>query len=209
MDRFLSQTSNQQGLSRYIEFLRKAYNSELTSTSLVKKGLQRKTKKHQLDYTMVHYIDNLLSSLLDSLDDTMVIVTSNHGEFLGEKNLRAHDMNRLYDETTHVPLLIIHPSLNSKRIEGMVSLKQIYQLILDSAENGSPSEIEPLDFVTSEFVEMNQNIPSVNKELFRELNIRSACVRCKDEKYHILSDGRWQKRKRHGTLNMKGTGSKR
>jgi hypothetical protein len=68
LDRFLSQTSNQQGLSRYIEFLRKAYNSELPSTSLVKQGLSEKSKDAIRGTKIPHYYDSGGQNILDNID---------------------------------------------------------------------------------------------------------------------------------------------
>ena len=44
------------------------------------------------------------------LDETLVIITSDHGEYLGTRNRLAHGLG-LHDEVLHVPLVIRYPSL--------------------------------------------------------------------------------------------------
>lgn len=62
----------------------------------------------------IAYLDREIGGLLAELDrrgvleNTVVIVTSDHGEQLGEHNLWSH-LNSLYLELLHVPLVIIAP----------------------------------------------------------------------------------------------------
>lgn len=62
----------------------------------------------------ISYLDNELNELfLDLrerglLDNTLVVVTSDHGEFMGEHGLAQHG-NALYEPVLHVPLIIIPP----------------------------------------------------------------------------------------------------
>lgn len=61
------------------------------------------------------YVDHRIGQLYDHLaaagllDDTMVIVTADHGENLGEHGLMDHQYC-VYDTLTHVPLVIRHPA---------------------------------------------------------------------------------------------------
>jgi arylsulfatase A-like enzyme len=43
-------------------------------------------------------------------DDTLIIITSDHGEYLGERNRFAHGLG-LHDEVLHIPLIIRYPPL--------------------------------------------------------------------------------------------------
>ena len=60
----------------------------------------------------VRYTDRELGLLLDDLDrrgllnETLVVITADHGEHLGERNLYGHGCS-LYDAEVHVPLLLI------------------------------------------------------------------------------------------------------
>jgi arylsulfatase A-like enzyme len=62
----------------------------------------------------VTYLDHHFGQLLDSLrdrgvlDNTIVIVTSDHGEHFGDHGLFGHG-NSLYQPLVHVPLLVVFP----------------------------------------------------------------------------------------------------
>ena len=55
-----------------------------------------------------HYLGGWLEELRDggALADTAVIVTSDHGEELGDHGTYEHAYGRLYDENVHVPLIV-------------------------------------------------------------------------------------------------------
>src|SRR5262249_61934198 len=62
----------------------------------------------------IAYVDDQIGRLLDELrrramlDRTVVLVTSDHGESLGERGFLLH-ANSLYLETIHVPLIFRYP----------------------------------------------------------------------------------------------------
>jgi len=61
---------------------------------------------HYLDYQLSRLFRELSSQM--SLDDTVIIITSDHGESLGENRMIGHDMS-LYNTVTSVPLIIRYP----------------------------------------------------------------------------------------------------
>ena len=93
------------------------------------------------------YLDERLGELIDELqrrgvlDHTLVIVTSDHGEGMGEHDLFDHGES-LYRPEIHVPLLIVLPA--GQRATGVVretvSLRDLPATILDLAglSEGSP-----------------------------------------------------------------------
>lgn len=86
----------------------------------------------------IAYIDDRVGQLLDSLrqkgllDNTLVIVTSDHGELLGEHGLEGH-ANSLYFPNLHVPLVLSMPGTipANRRIEVPVTLRDLAATILD------------------------------------------------------------------------------
>jgi len=94
----------------------------------------------------VAYLDERLGSLFDGLqrrgvlDRTLVIVTSDHGEGLGEHDLFDHGES-LYRNEIHVPLLIVLPARNQSQavVRDTVSLRDLPATILDLAGLGSGS----------------------------------------------------------------------
>lgn len=58
------------------------------------------------------------------LDDTLVVVTSDHGEAFGEHGLYLHDAS-VYDTHLHVPLWIRHPALDAATVHDVVSTRDL------------------------------------------------------------------------------------
>lgn len=86
----------------------------------------------------IAYLDEQLGRLFEqldrrgSLDNTLVILTSDHGEELGEHGLYGHGKS-LYGQETHVPLIVVPPRRNGSRlrVDVPVSLRDIPATILD------------------------------------------------------------------------------
>ena len=85
----------------------------------------------------IHYADAGLGELLETLrlrgdlEETLVVMTSDHGESLGEHGESTHSLF-VYDATTHVPLLFRHPALVAgKRVPDVVSGVDIVPTVLD------------------------------------------------------------------------------
>lgn len=106
-------------------------------------GLDRKSIRNETDLlamrrgfaALAHYIDDKLGELLDVLDEqglrdtTVVILTSDHGEMLGEKGLiqkRSH-----YEWSARIPLIIDHPGAGHRRVDTPVSLIDLPATFLD------------------------------------------------------------------------------
>lgn len=89
----------------------------------------------------IRYIDDELKILVDTLrargelDNTIVIVTADHGEQLGERGMQGH-ANSLYEQVVHVPLLVRYPTRvpAGKRVDRQVSLRDIAATITDLAK---------------------------------------------------------------------------
>lgn len=95
----------------------------------------------------VEYVDKYLGELWNKLDDlgllnnTIVVITADHGEGLKTHGNLGH-VERLYNETVHVPLLIYYPNLGFRgRVENtLVNHMDIMPTILDllHVKNKSP-----------------------------------------------------------------------
>ncbi len=98
-------------------------------------------------------LDELLYLLLDSLEqagmlsNTIVILTADHGEHLGEHHLLDHQYS-LYQPLLNVPLVIHYPPLvKAGRSSQPVSNMDIYPTLLELA--GIESTINPSDYSIS------------------------------------------------------------
>ncbi len=86
----------------------------------------------------VNYVDNSIGILIEFLknhkilEDTLIIITSDHGESLTEHEI-YFDHHGLYEVTTHVPLILHHPKLipSPKRIDGIIQHVDLVPTIQD------------------------------------------------------------------------------
>ncbi len=76
------------------------------------------------------------------LDRTHVIIVADHGDHLGEKDFVGHSIS-LYNELTHVPLIIRDPNGDLPRgsvVEGPVSTRRLFHTALAAAGLADPYE---------------------------------------------------------------------
>lgn len=89
----------------------------------------------------IAYLDEHIGRMMDRLeaqgilDDTIVVVTADHGELFGEHDLAYH-FKALTEEETHVPLVIRYPRglPSGQRVPGAVELNDILPTVLELAE---------------------------------------------------------------------------
>ncbi|TCP63742.1 sulfatase [Baia soyae] len=118
------------------------YNQDQKSIAQIQKDYDGTVK--QVD----HYIGELVEEIkqLGIYEDTMIILTSDHGESLGEHNI-FFDHHGLYESTLHVPLMITCPQKlpSQKRVSRLVQHADIVPTIMDLAEIPIPKEMGPID----------------------------------------------------------------
>ena len=92
-----------------------------------------------------HYLGLLFEKLKDlkAYDNTIIIITSDHGEAFGEHNQMEHGLT-LYEEVLRVPLIIKYPSAYLQRevIEKRVSLVDLMPTILSFLRYPIPPGID-------------------------------------------------------------------
>lgn len=66
------------------------------------------------------------------LDDTLLIITSDHGEAFGEHDLYFHDAS-VYNTHLHVPLWVKHPARAPEIIDDVVSTRDLFGLMRAAA----------------------------------------------------------------------------
>ncbi|MGB3729698.1 MAG: sulfatase-like hydrolase/transferase [Thermodesulfobacteriota bacterium] len=95
----------------------------------------------------ISYTDKYIGKLLDSLNDleiddnTIIILTSDHGEELMERDRFGHGTT-LYQEVIRVPLIVynpLEPKLYGKRVTNNVEVRYIAKTILDLTNTNSVS----------------------------------------------------------------------
>lgn len=89
----------------------------------------------------IRYGDDQIGRLAEELpDDTLLIVTADHGEGLGRSHPIYFSHGGLYDITTHVPLVMRHPDLPTKSIDSLVSHVDIAPTVLDLLDLDNPND---------------------------------------------------------------------
>jgi arylsulfatase A-like enzyme len=97
----------------------------------------------------IAYLDSEIGRLLNHLreaglyENTLIVITADHGEAFGEHNLMEHALGSVYDDQTHVPLLIKYPGQHESRTSNaLVSQVDIMPTILDVAGYPAPPGVQ-------------------------------------------------------------------
>ncbi len=95
---------------------------------------------------LAHYVDDKIGELMDVLDEqglrekTVVIVTSDNGEMLGEKGLILKRI--LYEWSARIPLIVDMPGQAARTIDTPVSLIDLAPTFVNMA---GQSPVAPMD----------------------------------------------------------------
>ena len=151
IDKSILRKYNPEGGPSYI-------TSERTLSQLVIDGHKRLSPEEKNLFISLYdgeirYLDDCLNALFEKLkalkiyDNSLIIVTSDHGEAFGEHNKMYHSIT-LYEEVLRVPLIVKYP-YSSRRgvVEKKVSLVDIFPTVLTLLGYPLPAGIdgEPID----------------------------------------------------------------
>ena len=95
----------------------------------------------------IAYMDSVIGKLMDKLKQlnvdnrTLIVVTGDHGESLGEHKEATHAMF-VYATTQHIPMLIHVPGKSLKRIAGIARHIDLAPTVLDLLGMKIPSEMQ-------------------------------------------------------------------
>lgn len=96
----------------------------------------------------ITYLDRAVDRLFQRLqqlglyDNTLIILTSDHGEALGERSLLGHGLS-LYQKEVHVPLMVKYPGATAAaEVETPVSGVDLLPTVLDVVGAPAPSALE-------------------------------------------------------------------
>ena len=93
----------------------------------------------QVDDQLGDFLDRLAAS--GRLDRTVVLITSDHGEELHEHGKIGHE-GTLYVETLRVPLILVGPGVEPRRIATPVGLVDVAPTLIDVAGRTVPQDME-------------------------------------------------------------------
>ena len=100
----------------------------------------------------ITYHDVHFRAILDGLerrglaDETMVIVTSDHGEEFWDHGSVGHG-HSVYEELLHVPLFVKLPGVPARRVEASVGLVDVMPTILEALEVEAPQAMSGRSFL--------------------------------------------------------------
>lgn len=101
-------------------------------------------------YGMVAYVDDKIGELMETLSDsgrrsrTIVIVSSDHGDMLGERGMWFK--KTLYDPAIRVPLIFSWPGRNpARRISAPVSLCDLLPTLVEIATGSTDAVVSEID----------------------------------------------------------------
>jgi arylsulfatase A-like enzyme len=113
--------------------------------------------KNLYDDSML-FLDSVIGQFLDYLkfrkltENTVIIITSDHGEHFGEKGFYQHKFS-LFNEILSIPLVISCPdgfSIPGNRDDRLVSLQDLFSTVLDLMDSPFPRPQHSLSLVSSE-----------------------------------------------------------
>jgi arylsulfatase A-like enzyme len=152
----------------------------------------------------ISYLDDKIGELvqfiesLGILDETVLVLTSDHGDCLGEHNQIGHRM-ALYEQLVHVPLIIRYPERfqPAVRVMQQVSLVDLYPTLLELAgadpsqanKNGFHSLITPPAAEARPFIIAENTAPkSLNSVIARMIRTDRYKYIWKSNQQHELYD---------------------
>ncbi|WP_373504398.1 choline-sulfatase [Aestuariivirga sp.] len=101
-------------------------------------------------YANISYVDDLIGQMIGALeatgklDDTVIVFTSDHGDFLGERGL-WYKMSYL-EPSAHVPFVIWSPKrFAARRVKEPVTLADILPTLTAIGNNGMETLARPVD----------------------------------------------------------------
>ncbi len=109
----------------WIDRLINQYDSSTLISSIIKDYL---IASRYVDSQLNHFIDFMEEKEL--LEKTIIIITSDHGESLGEHNI-WFDHHGLYEPTIQTPLIIYTPEYRGKIIDALVQHIDLMPLLLE------------------------------------------------------------------------------
>jgi arylsulfatase A-like enzyme len=94
-------------------------------------------------------VDRWFGRVLGVLDDqnawneTIVVVTSDHGHYLGDHGWMGKPFSTVYDTLAHTPLLIWHPESDQMggRISSVTAAVDVYATLLDALDAEIPENV--------------------------------------------------------------------
>lgn len=148
------------------------------------------------------YVDEAIGKILkhmktqDVYDNTIVIMTSDHGESLGERNYWGHE-DMIYENCVHVPMIVKIPGLGKKVIEYQTTHNDILPSVINLLNIDKEIDSDGLDFFGEKI--RNRTYIFGQRKFFKDYKTREVeawyreygnryFARTNKYKYHLLTN---------------------
>ena len=156
----------------------------------------------------IRYLDDALGALFDSLsaravlDQTIVIVASDHGEQFGEHGLGWHS-NSLYAQLTHVPLVIRYPGRvpAGVRVAQQVSLRDLAATLTDLSGFTDSRGLEGTSLAAA-WLQPGARTSAALSELSRGINVDAKSLNAQGDMRAVADDSLHYIRNGNGMFEM-------
>lgn len=151
----------------------------------------------------IAYADSQFARLVDKLrdlgvlDQTVIVITADHGEGLGIHGTWGHGL--LYEDTVHIPLILWRPGLlpQGVRVKGFAQHVDVAPTLLDLMGIGASSEALRSRIGTSLTVDVHMEGHSLLPQIRGEQSGRTSIVTevrrgPPDPGYRSLREGAWK-----------------
>ena len=117
---------------------------------------------------------------VDSYENSILVVTGDHGEGLGEHGEKTHGFF-VYNSTLHIPLLIKVPGATARTIDSEASLVDVMPTVLQALATAGPASVQGRSLLSDILGKPSRPLPtSTRKATFRCcIFIGASCERCK------------------------------
>jgi arylsulfatase A-like enzyme len=145
----------------------------------------------------IAYMDGQFGRVLDHLDatgraaDTLVAVTSDHGEGWYEHDWHAHRI--LYQEQIHLPLILRGPGVATTTVPDLVRSIDVFPTLLELAGLPVPDGVDGRSLVPLLAGEPDEPRLAYADQLnLWDTNARMLEKRPQDDLLHVMMDARWK-----------------
>ena len=138
-----------------VEETYEAYTAIKDAVNSGKRSLNENEKRYMMSQydAGIAFMDSAVGDLLKRLrelglyDNTLVIITSDHGEAFGEHNRREHGIGSAYQDQVHIPLLVKYPGQHeAHRSDTLVSQVDFMPTVLDVSGVAVPPGLQGESF---------------------------------------------------------------
>ncbi|MBN2374525.1 sulfatase [bacterium] len=193
---------NKRRLEPYLDKMGIQFNENLKDLRFDLIGLMMDANEEQLSYMKalydaeIMYTDNMLGILFDELkslgleDNTLIVLTSDHGEGFDPGMKRVHHGGRLHNDQILVPLIIKLPGTipSNKEIDATVQLIDIVPTILDIANIQMADQFKGrslLDLILDS--NTSRDFPAYSEELCLRFNKQNERESVNNDLYRMVS----------------------